>query len=418
MQGRLVPGVLLLLLTVPTALAAEPITGAFYVGGVLLVPEGETLRIAPNATLSGPGRIEVRGTLLVEGTPGGQVNLTVPILVSGNGTARLAHARLWGVHGTALTVKEGRAELQDCLFEANEVGLHVGPGPSTLLAQDASFRSHDRVAARFEGAYDATWTGGTFSGNAAHIVLASGPGSTFRLADATLGPTGGASLTAGGTGGAVTLLGDSFSGGDVGLRVEGPLDVVSRNDTFLGMRIGVQVLAGSLELDGARFDTLERDIDAAPATRLELADVTLTPAAIVAPAPAEPSPNGPSAWWALLALALAGGGVAWWRMRPRAESPAPAPPTPAPPVDLTGVTSQELRLLRDVAAHPGTAQAAAAARLGMSRQALHYHVKKLEGRGLLAKTTMGRETRCTLPEAVALALSSLPATEADGVEKE
>jgi predicted transcriptional regulator len=74
----------------------------------------------------------------------------------------------------------------------------------------------------------------------------------------------------------------------------------------------------------------------------------------------------------------------------------------------------ERRILDDVLAHAGTAQAAVAARLGLSRQALHYHVKKLEARGLLSKTPEGRETRC---EVTPLGRAALAAVQLGSEEK-
>ena len=51
-------------------------------------------------------------------------------------------------------------------------------------------------------------------------------------------------------------------------------------------------------------------------------------------------------------------------------------------------------VLDEIRAHPGRAQAEVAQALGLSRQALHYHVKKLEQSGLVVKVTRGRETLC------------------------
>lgn len=67
---------------------------------------------------------------------------------------------------------------------------------------------------------------------------------------------------------------------------------------------------------------------------------------------------------------------------------------PAPPAAAESLGPQERRILEDLVAHPDAAQAAVAERLGLTRQAVHYHVKKLEARGLLAKTQVGRESRC------------------------
>ncbi len=47
-----------------------------------------------------------------------------------------------------------------------------------------------------------------------------------------------------------------------------------------------------------------------------------------------------------------------------------------------------------MAAHPGCTQSSIATALGLSRQALHYHVKKLENRSFITKVAQGRETLC------------------------
>lgn len=87
--------------------------------------------------------------------------------------------------------------------------------------------------------------------------------------------------------------------------------------------------------------------------------------------------------------------------QPRYRLAPPRVPPDAAPADLaTPLSPQEARILLDMADHPGTPQSAVAQRLGLSRQALHYHVKKLEGRGLLTKLAKGRETQCFVrPEA-------------------
>ncbi len=59
--------------------------------------------------------------------------------------------------------------------------------------------------------------------------------------------------------------------------------------------------------------------------------------------------------------------------------------------ELRGV---EREIYDYMGANPGTTQSDIAKALGLSRQALHYHVKKLDKRGFLRKVTQGRETLC------------------------
>src|SRR5688500_13253268 len=96
-----------------------PLTGAIYLTETLVVGEGETLSIGPGASITGPGSIEVRGSLMVEGNATDKADVAVPILIVGNGTSRIADARLWGVKGTALTASAGNVTLERVLFEGN-----------------------------------------------------------------------------------------------------------------------------------------------------------------------------------------------------------------------------------------------------------------------------------------------------------
>ena len=107
-----------------------------------------------------------------------------------------------------------------------------------------------------------------------------------------------------------------------------------------------------------------------------------------------------------------GEGVPTYRLAP------PLPPADAAEPDVdTPLRPQEVRVLRDLLQHPGTPQSAIAQRLGLSRQALHYHVKKLEARGLLTKITKGRETHCyARAEAEALVAQAPPDEATDAAE--
>ncbi|MGQ0536657.1 MAG: MarR family transcriptional regulator [Methanobacteriota archaeon] len=67
-------------------------------------------------------------------------------------------------------------------------------------------------------------------------------------------------------------------------------------------------------------------------------------------------------------------------------------------VEAEALSPKHLALLEFVRSRPGTTQVDVATALGTSRQALHYHVHGLAGRGLLSVTTMGRITRLMVPD--------------------
>lgn len=378
--------------------AQEPVTGAIFVDPGLEVNEGETLVLGPGAVLTGPGRVEIRGTLDARGTPGAPVQLAVPVILLGNGSATLRHVRAWGVDEAALTVQGGTLTLEHVVVEGNGVGVHVARG--VLVATNLTLREHADAALRLGPGAEATVRAASFASNARHVDA---NGSRLALLDARLdAPTApGPALLARDADARTRNV--TFDGGDVAVRLEGPhARLASTDDEFLRVRVALQLAEGEANLTRPRFATLERDVDAGPDARLQFTDARFTPAIVAAPHP--PGGFTVPAWWVLGgALVLGTGGVAFARLRPRPAPPAPPPEPPAPPAppDLSApLTDIERRILRDVAAHPGTAQAAVAQRLGMTRQALHYHVKKLEARRLLRKEAHGRETRCTIAPGV------------------
>lgn len=84
----------------------------------------------------------------------------------------------------------------------------------------------------------------------------------------------------------------------------------------------------------------------------------------------------------------------------------------------TALRSVEREILNVIIATPGKPQSAIAADLGVSRQSLHYHIKKLESQGFITKVPRGRETLIFAKEeavaaakaADAAAAAPLPAT--------
>jgi predicted transcriptional regulator len=82
------------------------------------------------------------------------------------------------------------------------------------------------------------------------------------------------------------------------------------------------------------------------------------------------------------------------RFYPAGLPPAEAAPDP----EAEPLLPKQAALLEFVRANPGTSQARVATALGVSRQALHYHVHGLAERGLLAIEHHGRSTRLSLAQ--------------------
>lgn len=434
MAAARVVGLLVVLALASTAAAQTRLSGPLNVDPALIVEAHETLILDPGSVLTGNGSVLVHGRLELRGEPGSRVHVGVPIVVLGNGSVLLRHTRLADVAGTALELRGGAAQLLDVTFAGNGRGIATDPKNATTLdARRVVLREHAAEALLLLGPANATLSATSFTANGANIVMSPAPGASLLLADSLLAtPTRlDASLHVRSTlaaGEAATLrtMNATLDGGDTGVRIEGPgMRYESADDDFLRLRLGVRLDEGEATLVRARFESTPQETQVGPAARLTLTDVRAAPAATLAPAPA-PAADLRVPAMAALALALVGGTSLVILLRRRGTRPhAPAAgstPAPEPPRQVGPLTPVERRVLEDVDAHPGTAQAAIAERLGMTRQALHYHVKKLEARGLLRKDAHGRETRCTLAPGVGDALrdaaSVTRGTHADGQEKE
>lgn len=421
----------------------------------LEIPAGETLRIGPATVVTGSGNITVWGTLLVNGTAGSPAELSVQVRVMEGGRAEFRQARLWGVNATAIEIAGGEVLLRDSLVEASARGVLV-KGSGRLEAADTVFRKHAGEAIYLEGDAVARVDHATFSengrgatlysarqlhindstfvANGQHLVVDLGPwsasGADILLArdrfDAPA-PTPAqlpsivlrhdAPLVDAGEERLVRLDSNRIAGAPVGMRVEGrALAVESVNDSFLDNGVGLSVQLSRVQL---RHTTFGNDRDLEGSGRVSIDDATYlrdrTPSF---------APEGASASWLPWAIGaglvvLLGAALLVPRLARRAPEPPPTPvdrpdptplaepkPTPVEPDLGAAISATERRILEDILDHPGTAQRAVADRLGYTRQALHYHVKKLEARGLVRKTVEGRETRCEVPPAVASLLSS------------
>jgi hypothetical protein len=443
---------ILVLLCAPAAAAQEANypAGASKLDTDLVVAANETLHIGPGTSILGSGRIVVHGALDVEGSPTSRVEISVPILLDGNGSSRFVDAHLWGVNGTALTLRAGNLTLERVAFEGDDVGLDASGG-GTLEARDVLFRAERVASATVAGLSSASFVNATFedgglgvaldaASNATALVaecdfernlqhatvhLGAGP-STVRFERDRFGPAastsapGTAALTlsgppADGAPRVVSLANDTFLQNDVSLRVSGQgFSVDSAHDVFLGSRIGVALDAANVALRNDTFQTSVRDVDgAASSIVLTEGDSFTPPVGGAIPAAAARDAAGGVPGWAFPAVLAVGatvGAVALLRRRrpaaPSLEGPPAAEPPAATAPDLaTPLRPLERRILEDLVANPGSAQSAVAARLGLSRQALHYHVKKLEARSLLRKEARGRETRCFAAAGVAEALT-------------
>lgn len=435
---------ILLLVALPSLGAAQdapaPLTGSVYVDDVVVVAPDATLTLGPGVQVTGPGRFEVWGSLVVAGTPASRAEVAVPVLLLGNGSSRFEHAHFYGAHDAAITVRNGSLDAHDVEVGASGMGLEAGPG-SFVELRDVAFRDNAGAALRVQGAQNVAVSRSLFVNNGKGVSVASGrilvQDSTFhgdgtqvevawtggpmnasfaRNDLAAQRPTGGPLVVLRGFDGApsVQLTGNRVHGAAVGVLVAGPGPALeSRNDTFDDNVVGLSLNRGVATLVGTRLGNTKDVEGATSADALRLDNVTfLRPQAQAVPV-AAPAPFPWLAPLGLGAIVLVGVLAAVLAMpaRRRAQElpePDPAPPAPPPapvvPIPAPRVTPQELRVLQDVVANPGSAQAAVAQRLGMTRQALHYHVKKLEARGLLVKEAKGRETLCRVPPEVAAAL--------------
>lgn len=75
----------------------------------------------------------------------------------------------------------------------------------------------------------------------------------------------------------------------------------------------------------------------------------------------------------------------------------------------TALRDLERQIYDTILANPGSAQSHIAQRLGLSRQALHYHIKKLEKSGFITKVPSGRETLIYATQAPAATGDPAPA---------
>lgn len=442
--------VVLLVGCVPTAWGKEvTLSGEIRLDAPFVVGQGDVLTILPGTVVLGAGPIEVEGALVVRGA-----DVRVPIRLLRNESHLIEDARVWGVQGTGIEILAGRLTLRnvtigghaqralavrgDAVVEGVHVDLRENPGDALYVQEasdvrltNASFTGNGRGATVFSAAR-VVLEESRFTDNGQHVVVELGPWSRpeaqLLLARNDFGP-----VAKGPTALASVLLrhdtpladeqkrvsmqGNRIHDGRVGVRAEGRgLLLESVDDEIVDNEVGLWVQLASVRMRGA---VLGNDRNVEGGGDLVLDSVSYIPAVVVTQAPAARVPTAVLVVAGVVAAAGVGALLAP-RMRFRAPPvpvPVSVPAAPEPEPSAPALSGIERRILEDVVAHPGTAQRAIADRLGYTRQALHYHVKKLEARGLVEKSVEGRETRCHVPVRVLRALAAAPSSQIESEQK-
>lgn len=439
--------VVLLLVLLAGAVGAEdvPVRGTLTLDEDLVVDRGDALVLAPGTLVVGPGRLVVHGALRAEGTAAQPVRIATGVILDGDPSV-LVSTRLLGVDGAALTVHGAEVRLFEVAFDDVGTGL-VADGGSDVSLRGGRFRGAtghpidvDGGRLRFEDVL--------FAANARPARLVASDGADLGLANATFAAEG-LEIAAVGSG-RVEVATSLFTGGAAGIRVvgDGAAVVTSASNRFVGVPVAFAVDGDRVALSsgGDRFDgcraAVQGDDRATVTEATWLGGCTLRAATAVAAegarypvavgvglvvlllvvgaglAPAarrmflkDLPPEGRARLLAALgpdacsaremarALGLPAGGAL--RALEEAAGRGEAVRTesgdfaavPAPPPER-GPSPTERRILHEIQTRPGRAQSDIAESLGLSRQALHYHVKKLEKEGLVAKVVRGRETLC------------------------
>ncbi len=164
-------GIALLLLlsgAFPCRASGADISGEREFSGEVAVPKGETWRVLPGTTLRfREGRLIVRGTLLVEGSPDRPVRVVAGdgfegIDVRGEGSANLSHAVIEGGR-VGVNVTGAAARFRDVRWERNGMGLVVNPYASVQV-EDSAFVSPLRAGILVKRGGSARIARSTFSG--------------------------------------------------------------------------------------------------------------------------------------------------------------------------------------------------------------------------------------------------------------
>lgn len=419
---RVVALVALVLLAGPAGAADLSASGTLRVDQDLVVDAGDTLTLAPGTFVVGEGRIVVHGRLLAEGTPTAPVRFAAPVVLLGAGEpgSRLASVRFLGIDGTALEVRGAAAYVLDASFEANGRGILAADG-ADVEVRSARFRGHRGGAILADGAARLVLDEALFRDEASAVtVAATRAGARHVVSNATFAAVGRAldveavapgevvlerSLVAGSTAGAPA---DDARAAAVHARgAPGGARLVSRGNVFVDLPLALALEGVEASSERDRFERCEVAV-LAHGAKAEFVDTTLvaTSRALVfddeaevvglegSVAAASPPPHGVAVAIVLALGAATAASVAWAVRVPPRRVQAPPPATPPVP----GLRPMERAVLDAVVARPGRAQAELAAALGMSRQAVHYHVKKLVEAGLVVKVMRGRETLCYAKE--------------------
>lgn len=357
-------------------------SGDLLVGASIFRVLGQQVRVAPPPDEAWTGRIaNTSFSTSAPETPRGGL----AVLATGNATLALTQNRFRNVQLGVLAVGTGLVvDSEGDAFLSNRVGVRV---------EDATVRLRAPVFA-----------------NNTQDIQGDATLSYPALLAATPSPSDGAGSEADAPGGV-----PAAQLSDVGAGTRGAWYV---GGALVGLLLlGVAPLLLRPQLARLRVRTLPRDVR--EGARARIAETLERASGLGADDIARRAGLGETLTETLLDEMADEGSVSVRRMGegvPKYRLAPPRPPAGAAPPDTgTPLRPQEVRVLRDLLQHPGTAQSAIAQRLGLSRQALHYHVKKLEARGLLTKVTKGRETHCyAREEAEPLVASAPPDDTAEG----
>ncbi|HVL49326.1 MAG TPA: winged helix-turn-helix transcriptional regulator [Candidatus Thermoplasmatota archaeon] len=187
------------------------LSGPIELAQDLVVGSGETLVIAPGATLTGPGALVVHGVLVMDGTAQKPITSAVQVRLLSHAaeTSTIRHTRFFDVPGDAVVLLEGALVIEHARFEGAGSGVRATPTEtSTLTITDSLFSTLAGHAVALAGPIEATLASNVFDGNGRGLVAtldAPGAivarGSTFERNGQDVTAT-----VAAATGGGATLL--------------------------------------------------------------------------------------------------------------------------------------------------------------------------------------------------------------------
>ncbi len=369
--------------------AAAP--GHVTLEDVTLQDGGRGLHVTPQA-----------GTVTLEGAR--VLNVSTPVLVEGAGST-WPHVILQGVEvvggvpegvqvvgdGTRTLEASPVLELLGTQVRGSTVGLRLEGSGYSVLSRGSTYEGNG-VGVRTEGAWF-TSEGDTYM-NTRWDVEVEGPSERVRLVNATLSPR-------------VHVVGEDPAADGEGSVLSAPAsrDALLLAAGFLG---GVVLLAATAGREAVRRDVVLPILEVLGPE--EHRDPTLRERVLRVVGNHPGAPEGSVAVLAgldprgaavhLAALERAGKVVRTREAGTRRFLPAPSSgeedeeDAGSPPDPVEELAGMERRVFDTIREEPGLGQSDVARRVGTSRQAVHYHIKKLADRGLVRRQREGRRTRC------------------------